>query len=78
MAKMASLHAALTDLPDEALNWMQGFYRGKEEGSITAIEQIVHLLEDPQHHDYSNYGEHYEPQCQTCQNITLIKKVFNV
>lgn len=46
MAKMAELHAALTELPDEALDFMQGFYRGRAEGVIVEQERIIKLLEE--------------------------------
>ncbi|NBW11502.1 MAG: hypothetical protein EBR82_26075 [Caulobacteraceae bacterium] len=46
MAKMASLHAELTELPDEAKGYMQGFYRGREEGVEFERERIIKLLEN--------------------------------
>jgi len=44
MAKMASLHAELTELPDEAKDFMQGFYRGRAEGIEVERERIIQFL----------------------------------
>lgn len=48
MAKMAELDAALTELPDEAKDYMQGFYRGRDEGVALERERIIKLLESMQ------------------------------
>ena len=42
-------------------------------GVIAERSRIIKLLEDPEQHDYSNYGEHYEPKCLMCQALSLIK-----
>ena len=46
MAKMAELDAALTELPDEAKDFMQGFYRGRAEGIEQERERIIKFLEE--------------------------------
>lgn len=53
MAKMAELHAELTELPDSEKSYMEGFFRGRaeglaigqEEGEFTERERIIKLLE---------------------------------
>ena len=64
MAKMAELHAELTEIPDEAKSYMQGFYRGRaeglavghEEGAITERERIIKLLEELSTCGYFGHG----------------------
>lgn len=52
MGRMADLDAELHELPDDAKNFMEGFYRGRaeglimgqEEGAMTERERIISLL----------------------------------
>ena len=52
MGRMADLDAELHELPDEAKDFMQGFYRGRaegliigqEEGAVMERERIIKLL----------------------------------
>ena len=54
MGRMADLDAELHELPDEAKDFMQGFYRGRaeglamgqEEGAIMERERIISLLQE--------------------------------
>ena len=51
MAKMAELHAELTEIPDEAKSYVEGFYRGHEEGVELERERIINLLENQHNYD---------------------------
>ena len=42
-------------------------------GIIAERTRILKLLENPEHHDHSNYGDHYPPTCLMCQAVILIK-----
>lgn len=52
MGRMADLDAELHELPDEAKDFMQGFYRGRaeglligqEEGAVVERERIISLI----------------------------------
>jgi hypothetical protein len=54
MGRMADLDAELHELPDEAKDFMQGFYRGRdeglaigqEEGKVMERERIISLIEN--------------------------------
>ena len=56
MAKMAELHAELTEIPDEAKSYMQGFYRGRDEGIDRERERIIKLLEKLSTCGYFGHG----------------------
>ena len=59
MGRMAEIDAEMHELPDEAKDFMQGFYRGRaegliigqEEGAMMERERIIKLLENQHNFD---------------------------